>query len=214
MLTALALGRRCGQIVSIVALVLAYAAASSSRHDCAAAAPYRPAGPVFVVYWRSAARDGDIMGRLWFFPRSFQKDGATDVGLVRVSYGFFGALIGPPKGFVIVWLIFVVLRLLGSVAEVRVEMAKHPLPEARTRDRWPRCGCRYAGRGGDLARGHEVSPGRKAPSGGLLDRLDPFPNSVHRVVPENDPRFSDERSTRRLQISGMNSLLKQPISPN
>jgi hypothetical protein len=52
----------------------------------------------------------------------------------------------------------------------------------------------------------------ESPVGGVLDRLDPFPNSVHRVVPKMIRVFSDERSARRLQdFPGMDALMKQPI---
>ena len=200
------------QIVSIVALVLAYAAAIFGRDMIVPL--LRPIGlpDRYLSFIGGVLLATVIYGTVMVLSAIiFKKTAQQDVGLVRVSYGFFGALIGTAKGFVIVWLIFVVLRLLGFVAEVRVEMAKHPLPK-RVRDRLVHDAVADTPGAAVNSLADMKSALDESPVGGLLDRLDPFPNSVHRVVPKMIRVFSDERSTRRLQdFPGMNSLLKQPI---
>jgi uncharacterized membrane protein required for colicin V production len=200
------------QIVSIVALVLAYAAAFFGRDTVVPL--LRPMGlPDRHLSFIGGVLLATVVYSLIMILSAiiFKKTSQQDVGLVRVSYGFFGALIGAAKGFVIVWLIFVVLRLLGFVAEMRVEMAKHPLPK-HVRDRLAQNVELDAPGTGVSSLADMKSALDESPVGGLLDRLDPFPNSVHRVVPKMIRVFSDERSTRRLQdFPGMNALMKQPI---
>ena len=138
-------------------------------------------------------------GILMFSAIIFKKTSQQDVGLVRLGYGFFGALIGALRGLVIVWLIFVVLRLAGVIAEARVEMARHP-----------RGAHRPPGAAVNALAGVKSALDAGA-LGTVLDRLDPFPSALHRVVPKLIRVFSDEETAQRLRdYPGMHALLKHP----
>jgi hypothetical protein len=199
------------QLVSLAALALAYAAAIFGRD--LVVPMLRPLGlPDRQLSFIGGMLLATVIygGIMIVAAIVFKKTSQQDVGLVRVSYGFFGALIGAAKGLVIVWLIFVVLRLLGLVAEMRVEMAKHPLP-ARVRDRVARDAEVDVPGAGVHALAEMKSALDESAVGGLLDRLDPFPNSLHRILPKIVRVLSDERAARRFQeYPGMNALVKQP----
>ena len=100
--------------------------------------------------------------------------------------------------------------VFGVVAELRVEMAKHPLA-TRIRDRLaPDAQAPAVGAGISALAGMKAALDQGA-LGAVLDRLDPFPSSVQRVLPKMVRVFSDERSAERMQnYPGMRALMNHP----
>ena len=188
------------QVVSLVALVVAGAAAFFGRELLVPV--LRPLGlPERQLSFVAGAVLGVVIyfAILIFSAIVFKKTSQQDVGLVRLGYGFFGALIGALRGLVIVWIIFVVLRLFGVIAEVRVEMARHPHGAHRP-----------PGTAVNALAGVK-SALDDGPLGAVLDRLDPFPSTLHRVIPKLVRVFNDEETAKRLRdYPGMQTLLNHP----
>jgi Colicin V production protein len=61
----------------------------------------------------------------------FKKTSQQSVAAVRISYGLAGGLIGGLMGLFMVWIAVLGIRLLGTVAETRIEAAKHPVNTIR-----------------------------------------------------------------------------------
>ena len=199
------------QLVSLCALGLAYAAAFLGGGLVAPllapfALPERQAHFVGGALLATA-----IYGAIMLVSTIvFKKTAQQDVGLVRVGYGLLGALIGAVKGVVIVWLVFVVLRLVGVVAELRVEMAKHPLA-TRLRDRLSPEAKPVPAGPGVAALAEMKSALDQGVLGTVLDKLDPFPSAVQRVLPKMVRVFSDEHLAARMQnYPGMTALMNHP----
>ncbi len=199
------------QLISILALVLAYLAATVERDRIVPL--LRPLGlPDRYLSFVGGVLLAIVIYSVVMMLSAiiFKKTSQQDVGLVRVGYGFFGALIGAGKGLVIVWFAFVVLRLIGIVAEMRVEMANHPLPK-HVRDRLPEHV--EPDPPGAAVKAIAEMKGALDDSAiaGVLDRLDPFPSSLHRIIPKTIRVLSDEKAARRLQdFPGMEALVKHP----
>src|SRR5688572_2807142 len=101
------------------------------------------------------------------------------VGLVRVGYGFFGALIGLAKGLFLVWAGCIILRLLGTLGEVELALER---PASQVRGRLPQRGPAEDKRARAFAEIKRVlDTGR---TGALLDRVDPFASSFRRALPK------------------------------
>lgn len=129
-------------------------------------------------------------------------------GILRIIYGFFGALIGFAKGLFLVWAGCIVLRLVGTVAEVQVALARRP-SSAQARERPPQRDATIGTTTRAFAEMKRALDGGRI--GAVLDRVDPFANSFRRSLPKLVRVLSDDRRVQRFRAHpGVRKLVNHP----
>lgn len=138
----------------------------------------------------------------------FKNTSEQKVSVVRFGYGLFGGLIGLVKGLVIVWLLFVGLRLVGTIAEVRIALNQKPAsPNAETQV------VDLRGAPGPLVQSlAQIKEALETgPVGAVMDRLDPVPTTFARTLPKLVRVLGNPDAVARLQHApGMEKLIEQP----
>jgi hypothetical protein len=187
------------QVINLVALGLAYAAAIFGGR--LAAPVLRPLGfPDLVL----AILCGALLGVIVYGAISvtgaviFKRTAHQSVGLVRLGYGAAGAAIGAVFGLVTVWAIVLGIRVLGTVAESEIAIAKtdvHSTPPGRAARS-------LAGMKHSLEEG---------PTGRVIDRTDPIPVEFYELLQKLSLTVSNpERVKRFLDYPGARELAEHP----
>jgi hypothetical protein len=139
----------------------------------------------------------------------FKKTSQQSVAAVRFGYGLAGAAIGGVMGLFIVWIAILGIRLLGTVAETRIEAAKHPVRSIRGKltptpipqepSRWVR----------NLANiKHALEQGA---AGAVVEQVDPIPGTLYSLLSRVGQMISNEQSIDRfLAFPGVKTLTEHP----
>lgn len=195
------------QLVNLLALAAGYATAIFGGR--LAAPIFRPLGyPDFIV----SLVAGSVLAFIVFAALSslgallFRRTAEQEIGLVRISYGAGGSLVGLVFGVVTIWFFVLGIRLLGTVAEAEVQMAAQQPVETSH---------------GMVVR---VQPGPMAENlarikesldhsaaGAVVQRLDPVPVRAYDVLAKMSRVLSSPASMGRfLDFPGAQPLARHP----
>ncbi len=189
------------QIIGVVAIILAWLAGYFG-------------GPFTVLFLRPlglpdqllVVLGGVLLGAVVYVTISvlaavvFKNTAQQGVGVIRWGYGGLGALVGAAAGLFQVWLLLLVLRLFGTVAQTGLDAAKH----APTRRQPP---------ANPLVRG---VAGIKASmdrglTGAVTDHLDPVPDQLYRTLNKLGRTVASDRSISRFfSYPGVKPLAQHP----
>jgi len=142
----------------------------------------------------------------------FKKTSQQSELLMRLGYGASGAMVGALYGLFLVWIAILAIRLLGSVAESRLAIAKSaraaaersaatptpaPMPAAPNAVVWGLAHMKHA-----LEQG---------PAGAMMQQVDPIPGSLYGMLRKLGAMASDDKSVERfLTYPGVKPLLEHP----
>ncbi len=140
----------------------------------------------------------------------FKKTSQQSVGLVRLGYGLSGACVGAVYGLFVVWIAILAVRLLGSVAETQIAVAKNPhlslgkpTPTPTPRGAPPSAVVR-----GLAQMKHSLESGT---AGAMVQQVDPIPGTLYGILHKLGVMVSDEKSVNRfLAFPGVQPLLAHP----
>ena len=140
----------------------------------------------------------------------FKKTAQQSVSIVRLGYGFSGACVGAVYGLFLVWIAILAIRLLGSVAETQIAVAKNPhltlgkpTPTPTPRPTPPSAMVR-----GLAQMKHSLESGA---AGVLVQQVDPIPGTLYGILHKLGQMVSDEKSVNRfLSYPGVQPLLAHP----
>ena len=140
----------------------------------------------------------------------FKKTSQQSVGLVRLGYGFSGACVGAVYGLFVVWIAILGIRLLGSVAETQIAVAKNqhltlgkPTPTPTPSAAPPNAVVR-----GLAQMKHSLESGA---AGAMVQQVDPIPGTLYVILHKLGVMVSDEKSVNRfLAFPGVQPLLAHP----
>ena len=140
----------------------------------------------------------------------FKKTAEQRVGVVRLGYGFSGAAVGAVFGLFLVWIAVLAIRLLGSVAETQIAVAKNPrITDQRTTPTpTPR-----AMPSSQIIHGlaHMKRSLEHGTAGAMVQHVDPIPTSIYLVLTKLGMMVSNEQSIARfLAYPGVQPLLAHP----
>ncbi len=197
------------QLFSLIALALAFLAAMFGRELLV---PFlRPLG----LPDRQLSIIGAVLAALVIYilvsvlsAVLFKNTSDQKLIVVRFGYGLFGGLIGLVKGLFVVWLLFVGIRLVGTIAEVRLALHATPSsPEAETQV------VDLRGAPGPIVKSLAAMKEalEQGPIGAVMDRLDPVPTKFSRTLPKLVRVLSDRDAVARLQHApGVEKLIEHP----
>jgi hypothetical protein len=171
------------QVVSIVALALAYLAAWFGGHYLIPV--LRPLGfPDRILTWIGSAVLALVVygGISLMSAVVFKKTSQQTIAPVRWGFGGAGAILGAAFGLFLVFVSSVAIRLLGSLGEGEaVNQPKHALPRS--------------GVASSLAHlKHSIETG---PTGPIITRVDPVPEEVYNVINKLGQLASSKESLDR-----------------
>ena len=140
----------------------------------------------------------------------FKKTSQQSLGLVRLGYGFSGACVGAVYGLFLVWIAILAIRLLGSVAETQIAVAKNPhltlgkpTPTPTPKPTPPSAVVR-----GLAQMKQSLETGA---AGALVQQVDPIPGTLYGILHKLGVMVSDEKSVSRfLSYPGVQPLLAHP----
>jgi hypothetical protein len=190
------------QLVNLVALVLAYAAAMGSGR-LAAPLVHSLGYPDLLV----SALAGSVVGGAVYLTlamagaRLFRRTDGHSLGLVRLGYGAGGSALGFMGALVTVWMSVLAIRFLGTVAQAEVNLAK--TPAAR------RQGMTASPMAIELAQfKRSLDSGA---TGALLNGTDPVPERVYAILEKITRVISNVDSMRRfVTFPGTEVLSENP----
>lgn len=140
----------------------------------------------------------------------FKKTAQQSVGLIRLGYGLSGACVGAMYGLFLVWIAILAIRLLGSVAETQIAVAKNPhlslgkpTPTPTPAPTPPSAVVR-----GLAQMKHSLESGA---AGAVVQQVDPIPGTLYGILHKLGVMVSDEKSVNRfLSFPGVQPLLAHP----
>lgn len=141
----------------------------------------------------------------------FKKTSQQSVGLVRLGYGASGAVFGALYGLFLVWIAVLAIRLLGSVAETQIAVAKNPraitshgpTPTPTPAPTPP----------GAVVRGlaQMKQSLEQGAAGSVVQQVDPIPGTLYSILHKLGLMVSDEKRVDRfLAYPGAKMLLAHP----
>jgi uncharacterized membrane protein required for colicin V production len=141
---------------------------------------------------------------------AFKKTSQQSVGLVRLGYGASGAMCGAMYGLFLVWIVVLAIRLLGSVAETQIAVARNPrlslngpTPTPTPSPTPPSAMIR------GLA--HMKQSLEQGAAGSVVQQVDPIPGTLYTVLHKLGLMVSDEKKVDRfLSYPGVKPLLDHP----
>jgi hypothetical protein len=141
---------------------------------------------------------------------AFKKTSQQSVGLVRLGYGMAGGALGGLYGIFLVWIMILAIRLLGSVAETQIAVAKNPhlslgkpTPTPTPAPTAPNAMVR-----GIAHMKHSLEQGT---AGAMVQQVDPIPGTLYTILHKLGRMVSDEKSVDRfLNYPGVRPLLDHP----
>ena len=140
---------------------------------------------------------------------AFKKTAQQSVGLIRFGYGASGAVFGALYGMFLVWITVLAIRLLGSVAETQISVAKNPhLSLGKPTPKPPPSTPPSA-----VVRGlaHMKQSLEQGTAGAMVQQVDPIPGTLYSVLHKLGMMVSDEKSVNRfLAYPGVKPLLAHP----
>lgn len=135
----------------------------------------------------------------------FKKTEHQSVGLVRFGFGLVGALVGAGYGLILVWLLILAARLLGTVAETQLAVEKNPRVRSAAAATPAPAGPVIGG----LA--HLKQALEHGTVGAVVEQIDPLPGTVYSTLGKLGRTVADPRSMERFaQYPGVRPLLQQP----
>lgn len=140
----------------------------------------------------------------------FKKTAEQKVGVVRLGYGASGAVVGGLFGLFLVWIAVLAIRLLGSVAETQIAVAKNPRIINQRSTPTPTPAATPASR---IIQGlaHMKQSLEHGTAGAMVQQVDPIPTSLYLVLTKLGMMVSNERSIERfLAYPGVQPLLAHP----
>jgi len=140
----------------------------------------------------------------------FKKTAQQSVTIVRLGYGLSGAAVGAVYGLFLVWIAILAIRLLGSVAETQIAVAKNPhlslgkpTPTPTPAPTPPSAVVR-----GLAQMKHSLESGA---AGVVVQQVDPIPGTLYGILHKLGVMVSDEKSVDRfLSFPGVQPLLAHP----
>jgi hypothetical protein len=140
----------------------------------------------------------------------FKKTSQQSVTIVRLGYGISGACVGAMYGLFLVWICILAIRLLGSVAETQIAVAKNPhlnlgkpTPTPTPDPTPPSAVVR------GLAQMKQSL--ESGPAGAVVQQVDPIPGTLYGILHKLGVMVSDEKSVNRfLSYPGVQPLLAHP----
>jgi uncharacterized membrane protein required for colicin V production len=140
----------------------------------------------------------------------FKKTAEQSVTLIRLGYGLSGACVGAIYGLFLVWIAILAIRLLGSVAETQIAVAKNPhlnlgkpTPTPTPSPTPPSAVVR------GLAQMKQSLESGAA--GAVVQQVDPIPGTLYGILHKLGVMVSDEKSVNRfLSFPGVQPLLAHP----
>ena len=140
----------------------------------------------------------------------FKKTAQQSVTIVRLGYGLSGAALGAVYGLFLVWIAILAVRLLGSVAETQIAVAKNPhltlgkpTPTPTPKPTPPSAVVR-----GLAQMKHSLESGA---AGAMVQQVDPIPGTLYSILHKLGVMVSDEKSVNRfLSFPGVQPLLAHP----
>ena len=140
---------------------------------------------------------------------AFKKTAQQSVGLIRFGYGVAGAVFGMFYGLFLVWITVLAIRLLGSVAETQIAVAKNPhLSLGKPTPKPPPATPPSAVVVG-LA--HMKQSLEQGTAGAMVQQVDPIPGTLYGILHKLGVMVSDEKSVDRfLAYPGVKPLLAHP----
>ncbi len=141
---------------------------------------------------------------------AFKKTSQQSIGLVKLGYGLSGAFCGAIYGVFLVWIMILAIRLLGSVAETQIAVAKNPhlnlggpTPTPTPSPTPPSAMIR------GLA--HMKQSLEQGPTGVVVQQVDPIPGTLYSMLHKLGVMVADERKVDRfLSYPGVKPLLDHP----
>src|SRR4030095_9256792 len=130
------------------------------------------------------------------------------VGAVRLGYGISGAICGSLYGLFLVWIAVLAIRLLGSVAETQIAVAKSPkvvASQGATPTPPP-----TPPPPGAVVRGlaHMKQSLEQGAAGSVVQQVDPIPGTLYSILHKLGLMVADEkRVDRLLSYPGAKTLL-------
>lgn len=135
----------------------------------------------------------------------FKKTEHQSVGLVRFGFGLSGAIVGAAYGIVLVWVLVLGLRLVGTVAETQLAVENNPRLQA---------GAAQEKRPPGPVIGGMAQVKRALEHGALgtvVEQLDPVPGHYYSTLGKLGRVVGDPRSIERFtQYPGVRPLMQQP----
>jgi len=141
---------------------------------------------------------------------AFKKTSQQSVGLVRLGYGMAGGVLGGFYGIFLVWIMILAIRLLGSVAETQIAVAKNPrlslgkpTPTPTPSPTAPNA----------MVRGiaHMKQSLEQGTAGAMVQQVDPIPGTLYTILHKLGRMVSDDKSVDRfLNYPGVKPLLDHP----
>jgi uncharacterized membrane protein required for colicin V production len=141
---------------------------------------------------------------------AFKKTAQQSIGLVKLGYGLSGAFCGALYGLFLVWIMILAIRLLGSVAETQIAVAKNPhlnlggqTPTPTPSPTPPSAMIR-----GLAHMKHSLEQGA---AGAMVQQVDPIPGTLYSMLHKLGVMVADERKVVRfLSYPGVKPLLDHP----
>ncbi len=140
----------------------------------------------------------------------FKKTSEQGVMIVRLGYGLSGAAVGALYGLFLVWIAILAVRLLGSVAETQIAVAKnqHLTLGKATPSPTPVPTPPSAVVRGLAQMKHSLESGA---AGAVVQQVDPIPGTLYGILRKLGVMVSDEKSVNRfLSYPGVQPLLAHP----
>ena len=130
---------------------------------------------------------------------------------MRLGYGMSGAAVGALYGLFLVWIAILAIRLLGSVAETQIAVAKNPRLTARQTHADADARIHAAERRGARTGAHEALARAAARRARWCSRSIPIPGTLYGILHKLGVMVSDEKSVDRfLSYPGVQPLLEHP----
>ena len=128
-----------------------------------------------------------------------------EVGAVRVTYGFFGAVIGLLKGLLVIWVAAVGIRFAGEITALQSELAQRAQAPAPTQQ----AAIPPGASGLVLAEMSRVLD--HGIVGAALDRVDPLPAPIRQNGPRLMRVLADDNAMSRFRsYPGVRDLVNHP----
>jgi len=214
------------QFVHIAALLAAYLAALVLGGPLVPMLRPVIALPDFLLRVLAGAGAGLIvyLVLLFFGALFFKRTGQQPGGFLRVVYGFFGSVLGLVSGCLLLWILVMGLRLIGTVAEARMEAAEADrkrhgggTAEERARDLGvgPERGAEQAGEGAPVPLLEFAVRARKSvelgPAEPVIAAVDVIPDEVYALLGDLARVVASVESAQRfLEYPGAAELAAHP----
>lgn len=142
----------------------------------------------------------------------FKKTSQQNEGLLRLGYGVSGAMVGAAYGLFLVWIAILAIRLLGTVAESRIAIAKSARAAAERAAPTPTpAPAPSAPSAVMFGLAHLKQALEQGPAGAVVKQVDPIPGSLYGMLRKLGVMASDDQSVARfLTYPGVKPLLEHP----